>query len=156
MEWQRRSAASAPISLVLMATSNERPTIRHAAASLGAQEERTTERPVLWHGPCSPLLAATARRCAMPASSKPIEDYGLIGNMISAALVARDGSIDWLCLPHFDSAACFAALLGGPEHGRWLLAPADERARSSRRYLSDTAILETLFETAGGAVTVTD
>ena len=91
-----------------------------------------------------------------PSRSKPIEDYGLIGNMISAALVARDGSIDWLCLPHFDSAACFAALLGGPEHGRWLLAPADEHARSSRRYLPDTAILETRFETDGGAVTVTD
>jgi GH15 family glucan-1,4-alpha-glucosidase len=90
------------------------------------------------------------------SSSKPLEDYGLIGNMISAALVARDGSIDWLCLPHFDSAACFAALLGGPEHGRWLLAPADDRARSSRRYLPDTAILETQFENDGGAVTVTD
>jgi GH15 family glucan-1,4-alpha-glucosidase len=91
-----------------------------------------------------------------PARSKPIEDYGLIGNMISAALVARDGSIDWLCLPHFDSAACFAALLGGPEHGRWLLAPEDKGARSSRRYLPDTAILETRFENDGGAVTVTD
>jgi GH15 family glucan-1,4-alpha-glucosidase len=90
------------------------------------------------------------------SSSKPLEDYGLIGNMISAALVARDGSIDWLCLPHFDSAACFAALLGNPEHGRWLLAPVDEQARSSRRYLPDTAILETRFETDGGAVTVTD
>ena len=89
--------------------------------------------------------------------SKPIEDYGLIGNMISAALVARDGSIDWLCLPHFDSAACFAALLGGPEHGRWLSAPADDHAaRSSRRYLPDTAILETRFENDRGAVTVTD
>ena len=91
-----------------------------------------------------------------PSRSKPIEDYGLIGNMISAALVARDGSIDWLCLPHFDSAACFAALLGGPEHGRWLLAPEDVHARSSRRYLPDTAILETRFENDGGAVTVTD
>ena len=59
-------------------------------------------------------------------------------------------------MPHFDSAACFAALLGGPEHGRWLLAPADEHARSSRRYLPDTAILETRFENERGAVTVTD
>ena len=55
--------------------------------------------------------------------SKPLEDYGLIGNMLSAALVARDGSIDWLCLPHFDSPACFAALLGDQRHGRWRIAP---------------------------------
>jgi GH15 family glucan-1,4-alpha-glucosidase len=90
------------------------------------------------------------------AISKPIEDYGLIGNMISAALVARDGSIDWLCLPHFDSAACFAALLGGPEHGRWRIAPEDESCRTTRRYLPGTAVLETRFETATGAVTLTD
>lgn len=88
--------------------------------------------------------------------SKPIEDYGLIGNMISAALVGRDGSIDWLCLPRFDSAACFAALLGGPEHGRWLIAPEDPSVRVSRRYLPETAVIETRFETEGGAVTLTD
>jgi GH15 family glucan-1,4-alpha-glucosidase len=88
--------------------------------------------------------------------SKPIEDYGLIGNMISAALVGRDGSIDWLCLPRFDSAACFAALLGGMEHGRWMIAPEDDRVRVSRRYLPGTAVLETHFETDGGAVTLTD
>ena len=90
------------------------------------------------------------------ARSKPIEDYGLIGNMISAALVARDGSIDWLCLPRFDSAACFAALLGGPEHGRWRIAPEEEGRRTSRRYLPGTAVLETRFETGTGAVTLTD
>lgn len=88
--------------------------------------------------------------------TKRIEDYGLIGNMVSAALVGRDGSIDWLCLPRFDSAACFAALLGGPEHGRWLIAPADTAARTSRCYLPDTAVIETRFETQEGAVTVTD
>ena len=92
--------------------------------------------------------------------SKALEDYGLIGNMISAALVARDGSIDWLCLPRFDSAACFAALLGSPEHGRWLISPAQSPAhavvRNSRRYLPGTAVLETTFETAGGVVTLTD
>jgi GH15 family glucan-1,4-alpha-glucosidase len=75
--------------------------------------------------------------------SKPLEDYGLIGNMVSAALVSRDGSIDWLCLPRFDSAACFAALLGDTAHGRWLLAPADQSARASRCYLPDTAVIET-------------
>jgi GH15 family glucan-1,4-alpha-glucosidase len=88
--------------------------------------------------------------------SKPIEEYGLIGNMISAALVGRDGSIDWLCLPRFDSAACLAALLGGPEHGRWLLAPEDSRARVSRRYVPGTAVIETRFETETGAVTLFD
>jgi len=88
--------------------------------------------------------------------SKPIEDYGLIGNMMSAALVGRDGSIDWLCLPRFDSAACFAALLGGPEHGRWLITPENRLAQVSRRYLPHTAVLETRFETEEGAVTITD
>ena len=88
--------------------------------------------------------------------TKLIEDYGLIGNMVSAALVGRDGSIDWLCLPRFISAACFAALLGGPEHGRWLISPADTSGQTSRCYLRDTAVIETRFETQEGAVTVTD
>jgi GH15 family glucan-1,4-alpha-glucosidase len=87
---------------------------------------------------------------------RPIEDYGLIGNMISAALVSREGSIDWLCLPRFDSDACFASLLGGPAHGRWLIAPHATGCRISRRYLPGTAVLETRFETDAGAVTLTD
>ena len=81
-----------------------------------------------------------------------IEDYAVIGNCESVALVGRDGSIDWLCLPRFDSAACFSALLGGPEHGRWLIAPAQSDVEITRRYLSDTLILETVFTTAGGSV----
>ncbi|MBY5454141.1 glycoside hydrolase family 15 protein [Rhizobium leguminosarum] len=85
-----------------------------------------------------------------------IEDYGLIGNMLSAALVGKDGSIDWLCFPRFDSPACFAALLGTPENGRWRITPAGEGAKVSRRYLPDTAILETRFETPTGAATLTD
>src|SRR5436189_460976 len=89
-------------------------------------------------------------------SSKPLEDYALIGNMISAALVARDGSIDWLCLPRFDSAACFAALLGEPEHGLWLIAPADPSRRVERRYLNSSLILVTMFETAEGVVELVD
>ncbi|MEI2416515.1 glycoside hydrolase family 15 protein [Orrella sp. JC864] len=88
--------------------------------------------------------------------SKPLEDYGLIGNMLSAALVARDGSIDWLCLPHFDSPACFAALLGNKKHGRWLLAPHGDAHTTQRRYVPETAVLETIHETAGGAVQVYD
>jgi GH15 family glucan-1,4-alpha-glucosidase len=85
-----------------------------------------------------------------------IEDYALIGNCATAGLVGRDGSIDWLCLPRFDSSACFAALLGDPQHGRWLIAPEDEGASTTRRYRGDTLILETTFETETGAASVID
>ena len=89
----------------------------------------------------------------MPLS---IEDYALIGNTRTAALVGRDGSIDWLCLPRFDSAACFAALLGDSSHGRWLLAP-DEPVRGVRRaYRKGTLVLETEFETEQGKVCIID
>jgi GH15 family glucan-1,4-alpha-glucosidase len=85
-----------------------------------------------------------------------IEDYGLIGDMEAAALVGRDGSIDWLCLPRFDSASCFSGLLGDATHGRWLLAPEGETRASSRRYRAGTLVLETEFESADGAVRVID
>jgi GH15 family glucan-1,4-alpha-glucosidase len=85
-----------------------------------------------------------------------IEDYALIGDCEAAALVGRDGSIDWLCWPRFDSDACFAALLGTPEHGRWVIAPTDPNAKVTRRYRKDTLILETRFETTDGAVTLID
>jgi GH15 family glucan-1,4-alpha-glucosidase len=85
-----------------------------------------------------------------------IEDYGLIGDCETAALVGRDGSIDWLCWPAFDSDACFAALLGTSEHGRWLIAPAQEATKISRRYRGNTLILETRFETADGVVELID
>src|SRR5579884_4357771 len=85
-----------------------------------------------------------------------LEDYALVGDNHTAALVGRDGSIDWLCLPRFDSGACFAALLGTPEHGRWLLTPAGEVRRVRRRYRGDTLVLETDYETDDGAVTVVD
>jgi GH15 family glucan-1,4-alpha-glucosidase len=85
-----------------------------------------------------------------------IEDYALIGDCETAALVGRNGSIDWLCWPRFDSPACFAALLGGPEHGRWLMRPAGDDIRTSRRYRDHSLILETHFQTSGGAVTVID
>lgn len=85
-----------------------------------------------------------------------IEQYALIGNTRTAALVGSDGSIDWLCLPHFDSPACFAALLGSPEHGRWWLAPAGEVRSAKRRYREDTLVLETDYETPTGTVCVTD
>jgi GH15 family glucan-1,4-alpha-glucosidase len=85
-----------------------------------------------------------------------LEDYALIGDLRTTALVGRDGSIDWLCLPRTDSAACFAALLGGEEHGRWLLCPATPVGHVSRRYREGTLILETDFETDSGAVRVID
>src|SRR5438445_2439658 len=85
-----------------------------------------------------------------------IEDYALIGDCETVALVSRAGSIDWLCFPRFDSGACFAALLGRPEHGRWLLAPAVPILATRRRYLPDTLVLETEYETSTGAVRVTD
>jgi GH15 family glucan-1,4-alpha-glucosidase len=88
--------------------------------------------------------------------SSRIEDYALIGDCRSAALVANNGSIDWLCWPRFDSHACLAALLGSRENGRWLIAPTDKSARVSRRYREQTLILETRFETDSGAVTLID
>jgi GH15 family glucan-1,4-alpha-glucosidase len=88
--------------------------------------------------------------------SQRIEDYGLVGDTHTAALIGRDGSVDWLCLPRFDSGACFAALLGDERHGRWLLAPAGGVRRISRRYRSGTLVLETDFETEEGTVRVVD
>jgi GH15 family glucan-1,4-alpha-glucosidase len=80
-----------------------------------------------------------------------IEDYALLGDLQTAALVDRGGSVDWLCFPRFDSGACFAALLGTPDNGRWLLAPVAP-AKSTRRYLHDTLVLETTWETEDGSV----
>ncbi len=85
-----------------------------------------------------------------------IEDYALIGDCETAALVGRNGSIDWLCWPRFDSSACFAALLGTPEHGRWTVEPVAAPSRVARRYRQDTLILEIDFETPSGAVTLVD
>src|ERR671936_1639221 len=85
-----------------------------------------------------------------------IEDYAFLSNLESAALVGRDGSIDWLCFPRFDSSACFAALLGDESHGRWLLAPTGGVRRVSRRYRPGTLVLETDFETDDGSVRIVD
>ena len=94
------------------------------------------------------------RRAAEPETT-PIEEYAVIGDTETAALVSRFGSIDWLCLPRFDSASCFTNLLGRPEHGRWLLRPFAE-AQTTRRYVGNTSILETTHRTATGVVKVTD
>ncbi|WP_310721277.1 glycoside hydrolase family 15 protein [Streptomyces lydicus] len=85
-----------------------------------------------------------------------IEDYALIGDLQTAALVGRDGSIDWLCLPRFDSPACFAALLGGRDNGHWTLSPHSPEARAERSYRGDSLILDTVWETPTGRVRVTD
>ena len=85
-----------------------------------------------------------------------IEDYGLIGDCETAALVSKDGSIDWLCWPRFDSGACFAALLGSSKNGRWRIAPTQAKPRITRRYRPATLILETTFSTADGEVTLID
>ena len=85
-----------------------------------------------------------------------IEDYAMIGNCRTAALVGRDGSIDWLCWPRFDSGASFAALLGTPENGRWVIAPQSRVAAVRRRYRQGTLILETEVRTASGSAVVLD
>ena len=88
--------------------------------------------------------------------SARIEDYAMIGDCRTAAIVGRNGSIDWLCLPRFDSAACFAALLGDKTNGRWLIEPVAKKFKSSRRYRGDSLILESIFTTPTGKVKVTD
>jgi GH15 family glucan-1,4-alpha-glucosidase len=85
-----------------------------------------------------------------------VEDYAMIGDLQTAALIGRDGSIDWCCFPRFDSGACFARLLGDSDHGRWLLAPASGITSATRRYRSDTLILESIYECAEGRVRAID
>src|SRR5258708_38026663 len=92
-------------------------------------------------------------RGALPLA---IEDYALIGDCTTAALVGRNGSIDWLCWPRFDSSACFAALLGTSDHGRWRIHPADPTPHVSRAYRDGTMVLETVFSTKEGRIAVID
>ncbi|HEY1412405.1 MAG TPA: glycoside hydrolase family 15 protein, partial [Rhodopila sp.] len=113
-----------------------------------ARSPRRTETP---HG--SPPEQADDASSAQPS---PIEDYALIGDCHTAALVSKDGSIDWLCWPRFDSPSCFAALLGSPDNGSWRIAPAETPVKVTRRYWPRTLILETLFETASGSVALID
>jgi GH15 family glucan-1,4-alpha-glucosidase len=102
------------------------------------------------------VLPERAVPVTSPSQAAAIEDYALIGDCHTAALVSKDGSIDWLCWPRFDSPACFAALLGSPDNGRWRIAPAETPTRVTRRYWPGTMILETLFETDAGSVALID
>src|SRR5580658_9739609 len=92
----------------------------------------------------------------MRSVALPIEDYGLIGDTHTAAIVGRDGSIDWLCLPRFDSESCFARLLGDESHGFWRIAPTSEQVETRRRYRGDTLVLETEFRTPEGVARLVD
>src|SRR6516162_11693605 len=94
------------------------------------------------------LQGAPAREVLeMGSKYQPIENYGIIGDLHTAALVGMDGSIDWLCLPHFDSPSCFASLLGTDDNGRWKLAPTDESSivTARRWYRPDSLVLETEY-----------
>jgi GH15 family glucan-1,4-alpha-glucosidase len=106
--------------------------------------------------PTDPRDQPESGSAAPPEPTPAIEDYALIGDCRTAALVSRGGSIDWLCWPRFDSPAAFAALLGTPDNGRWCIAPDAGDARVSRRYRPDTLILETVFDTAQGSVALID
>lgn len=99
------------------------------------------------------LAISIASKGTMPS---PIEDYAIIGNCETLALVSRDGSIDWLGLPRFDSGSCFAALLGDPQNGRWLIAPVADSTRVTRRYRGNTLILETVFGNEAGSICLMD
>ena len=104
-------------------------------------------------GPRPSGARQTSIRSDLPLA---IEDYALIGDCMTAALVGRNGSMDWLCWPRFDGNACFAALLGTSEHGRWQICPADPAPRISRAYRDGSVVLETVFDTADGRVAVID
>ena len=137
------------------------PQVRENPLDVVARDssERPAPPPVTPCGPQShPSTETLAGRGPFIGSDLPldIEDYALIGDCTTAALVGRNGSIDWLCWPRFDSGALFAALLGTSEHGRWRISPADPRTRTSRAYHDDTLVLETVFATADGSVALID
>src|SRR3954453_13700648 len=121
----------------------------HKGADTRRPAVRTSPGPVpapLPRGGCAETLATTMR----------IEDYALVGDLQSAALISTAGAVDWLCVPRFDSPSCFAALLGDAQHGRWQIAPAGGAVATSRRYRPGTLVLETDFETDTGAVRIID
>ena len=128
-------------------------TLDAAAADVDAEQDSAGEFGVgrrCRHRPGRYLLVPASFRVVPPngSVSVPIEDYALLGDRRTAALVSRDGSIDWWCVPRFDGPACFAALLGGPEHGRFLDRAASSPRRRARRYRPGTMVLETEHDTA--------
>jgi GH15 family glucan-1,4-alpha-glucosidase len=114
------------------------------------------QRPHPYHHRTKHPDAQRAPEQERPSEAAAIEDYALIGDCRTAALVSKAGSIDWLCWPRFDSPACFAALLGSPDNGRWRITPSHSPAKISRHYWPGTMILETLFETPSGSVALID
>src|SRR5215472_5492938 len=137
------------------------PRVRENPLDVVARDtsERPAPPPVTPCGPQThPSTGMLAGRGPFIGSDLPldIEDYALIGDCTTAALVGRNGSIDWLCWPRFDSGAVFAALLGTSEHGRWRISPAGPTVRTSRAYHDDTMVLETVFDTADGSVALID
>src|SRR3954452_20978360 len=110
-------------------------------------------------GPTAAKGASTCRtRADFPEGGMalPIEDYAVVGDTQTAGLIGKDGSVDWLCFPRFDSGAMFAALLGTEDHGRWLIAPAADVRAVRRRYRGDSLVLQTEFDTDEGTVRLID
>jgi GH15 family glucan-1,4-alpha-glucosidase len=134
-----------------MAAGHDRPnhTARHSTVADGSAPERVATA-------TEASRAENPAQQSVPSQASAIEDYALLGDCHTAALIGKDGSIDWLCWPRFDSPACFAALLGSRENGRWRIAPAETPVRVTRHYRPGTMILETLFETASGSVALID
>jgi carbohydrate kinase (thermoresistant glucokinase family) len=153
---------SAPVEDIVVEILREiTPRLRENPPDVVARDigERPGPPPVTPGGPKTrPSTHTVTGRAPFIGSDLPldIEDYALIGDCTTAALVGRNGSIDWLCWPRFDSGALFAALLGTSEHGRWRISPADPSPRTSRAYHDDTLVLETVFDTADGSVAVID
>jgi len=134
------------------------PQLRTDQSVVTVRAERPSIQPDVQWADASIAVGANEAMDLRRRTDSPlaIEDYALIGDCRTAALVGRNGSIDWLCLPRFDSNACFATLLGTFEHGRWRIYTADPKPRVSRAYRDDTMVLETVFETADGRVTLID
>jgi hypothetical protein len=151
------SLAAVPLALTLrkVKVGARRPTWAIKRSDKESTHEYSWNIQIKAHIRITRLSAALIRECVSEMTLQ-IEDYALIGDCKTAALVGRDGSIDWLCWPRFDSAACFAALLGTPDNGRWLVAPMHPPLGVRRRYRPGTLVLETEFQTETGCAAIVD